>query len=75
MAANSTFKYMWDLFMLLVSLGVCAIVPFSVVFKPSYADSGYYQASLLGVNILFLIDIGLNMRSATYDSQTGEEIS
>ena len=66
---------MWDLFMLLVSLGVCAIVPFSVVFKPSYADSGYYQASLLGVNILFLIDIGLNMRSATYDSQTGEEIS
>ena len=74
-SANSSYKYAWDLFMLLVSLLECAIVPFSVVFKPPFADEGYYNGALLGINGLFLIDILVNFRSATYDALTGEEIN
>ncbi len=61
--------------MLLISLAVCAFVPFSTAFSPPFSTENYYQASLLGINALFLVDVILNLMSATYDSLTGEEIN
>jgi Ion transport protein len=61
--------------MLLISLAVCAIVPFTVVFKPPYGNEGYYNGTLLAFNGVFMIDIIFNMLSATYDARTGEEIN
>jgi len=61
--------------MLLIALGVCIFVPFSVAFNPSFSRESYYEAALMGVNFIFIIDIIFNFRSATFDSITGEEIS
>ncbi len=60
---------------MLTAVGICIIVPFSVAMKPEYADGWIYEAVLIAVNGLFMIDIAFNFRSAVFDSSTGEEIN
>ncbi len=72
---SSNIKFIWDMFTLLVALGICLLIPFVVSMEPPFALTGIYQGVMIGVDAFFAVDILVSFRSATFDIVSGEEIN
>lgn len=73
-STNSTFKAVWDIFMIVIAVAVSFIVPFSISLKPPYSNTTEYELAMLAVSIIYFIDIVFTLRTAILDIMSGEEI-
>jgi CRP-like cAMP-binding protein len=71
---TSPFKSRWDLFMMLLVFYNCVYIPMELCFlgegiveHPGYPKGTVHRVFDYIIDFLFLVDIGLNMRTAYYD--------
>lgn len=71
---NSKFKFWFDMVIIsLASFNVFSI-PFVIAFEPSEADSPAYITIVMLINVVFLIDIFVNLRTTYINNRTGDEV-
>jgi hypothetical protein len=73
--AKSTFKTVWEIFIIIIAFLISLILPFTISMKPSFSETVGYQIFMLIIDLIFFIDIIFTFRSATFDIMTGEEVT
>jgi len=68
------FRLVWDFAVLGLSLWVSLAVPFQAAFSLSSSWDSYLLVSSLSVDLLFLLDFGLNFLTSFPSPHTGEEV-
>lgn len=61
--------------MIFCALVMSLVLPFTISFEPPYSDTFIYQICLLGIDLIFFIDMIFSFRSATFDIMTGEDVN
>lgn len=72
---KSTFKTVWEIFIIILALLVSLLLPFTISMKPPFSQTVGYQILMLVIDLLYFIDIIFTFRSATFDIMTGEEVT
>jgi Ion transport protein len=71
---NSTFKSLWEVFMISIAVLISGVIPVNIALKPPYSKTLGYEYALLAVDAMFLIDIFFTLRTAKFDLVTGEVV-
>ena len=69
---NQLFRMRWDLFVMLLAIYNCIMIPFTVAFQPNTGKS--FNVWERFVDVCFGLDIIFNFRTSFVNSKTGFEI-
>lgn len=71
---NSPLRVKWDLFVMMLAVINCLLIPFEIAFKPNSSEDYYLLALNTGIDIAFLADIFINFRTSYVSNKSGEQI-
>jgi hypothetical protein len=69
------FRVKWDIFIMLLAIYSCFIVPVQFSFDPEFAKGLVFILADLTVNVIFFIDIIVNFRTTFIHRKTGKEVT
>lgn len=64
---SSTFKFYWDIVIIILALFISCVLPIEIAFNPPFLFSSTEIAIESVINLIFMIDIFINFRN-TYVS-------
>lgn len=70
---QSEFRMYWDLFLIVISIVNCIIIPLDVAWNNPYQNTDGYFVMYYGFAFIFFIDIILNFRTS-FVNKFGEEM-
>lgn len=73
--ANSRFRTIWDIVIILLSLWNCFTLPVDIAFQPASFDSAQIVIFNNFIDVLFAIDIIINFRTSIINDIQSEEIT
>lgn len=71
---NDTRKTFWDMFIIVIALWNCVCIPLQICFDPEQLDTAGVNALNNFIDLCFVADIIVCLRTTFYDSDTGDEV-
>ena len=71
---NNEWRIYWDLFMMLLAIYNCFVIPLQISFDPPVFNSVGFLVINSTIDVLFAVDLVVMFRTTYIDSYTGEEI-
>ena len=72
---NSNFRVRWDLFVMMLAVINCVLIPFDIAFLSNSSEAPYLIAMNTGIDLAFLADIIINFRTSYVSNKSGEQIT
>ena len=72
---NKQFRTCWDIFVIVLSIWICFVVPFDIAFQPLTMKSFGFKVFNHVIDAIYVVDIFLNFRTTISDFVTGDEIT
>lgn len=71
---NGIFRTRWDVLIIILSLWICFSLPIQIAFEPQWLESmGNYVINVFS-DIIYILDILINLRTTIKNPLTNEEI-
>jgi hypothetical protein len=71
---SSTFKFYWDIVIIILALFISIVLPIEIAFNPPFLFTSAEIAIESIINLVFMIDIFINFRNTFVSTQSGDEV-
>jgi len=68
---NEPWKFWWDVFVLILAIGLCAVLPVEIVFHPPFNHSAWLGVEYF-IEAIFIIDLLMCFNTTLYDHDGNE---
>jgi hypothetical protein len=65
-------KFWWDVFILLVSIFICYMLPVDLAFHPPFGETKWWEDIELLIEIMFAVDVLVHFNTSVYDKDGNE---
>ena len=70
---SNKFRTSWDIFIIVLSLWICFLIPIDIAFQPQSLETIGYKAFNHVIDAIFILDVFFNFRTTISDFITGDE--